>query len=53
VGRQRRSAAVTSRESRTVARIDDLAPGAYAIDVTGLGAGSPVSPVSGTTLVWG
>jgi hypothetical protein len=32
--------------------IDDLPPGAYSVDVTGLAPGSPLSPVSTDVLVW-
>jgi hypothetical protein len=32
--------------------VDDLPPGAYTVDLTGVGAGSPVAPVSSTVLVW-
>ncbi|MBK8468718.1 MAG: hypothetical protein IPL45_02695 [Actinomycetales bacterium] len=34
------------------ASFEDLAPGAYVVDVTGATAGSPVAPVSAATLVW-
>jgi len=32
--------------------IDDLPPGAYTVDVTGLSPGSRIAPVSSTVLVW-
>ncbi|MEV0731887.1 hypothetical protein [Polymorphospora sp. NPDC050346] len=37
----------------TVTTIPGLAPGAYTVDVAGVGPGSPVSPVGGDVLVWG
>jgi hypothetical protein len=36
----------------SITTIDALAPGAYTIDVTGLGPGSPITPVSSDILVW-
>jgi hypothetical protein len=34
------------------ATFDELPPGAYRIDVTGLDAGSPLAPVSSDVLIW-
>lgn len=40
------------RHGRAETTVVDLPPGAYAVRVTGLAPGSPIAPVTATTLVW-
>jgi hypothetical protein len=46
------SRASVPSKGTSAATIDALAPGAYTIDVTGIGAGTPIAPVSCDVLVW-
>jgi len=45
-----RTPKVTNGSAATI--FNDLPPGAYTIDVTGLYPGAPVNPVSSNTLIW-
>jgi len=52
-GKPIRSQTLPLSRGTAAATIDDLAPGAYTIDVTGTDPGSPYAPVSSDILIWG